>query len=82
MSISVIPVEGLPLIRKGDDLPSLIHARVPLRDGIYAEVTLVYERGEFRPLPWTYPDYRDPAQLAVLKALRERYREAVRCARG
>jgi hypothetical protein len=56
--------------------------RVPLRDGIYAEVTLVFESGEFRPLPWTYPDYRDPAQLAVLEVLRERYREALRRERG
>lgn len=48
--------------------------RVPLRDGIYAEVTLVFERGEFRPLPWTYPDYRDPGQLAVLATIRERHR--------
>ncbi len=29
--------------------------RIPLRDGIYAEVTLVYERGGFHPLPWTVP---------------------------
>jgi hypothetical protein len=56
--------------------------RVPLRDGIYAEVTLVYEGGEFRPLPWTYPDYRDPAQRAVLATLRGRYREALRRERG
>ncbi len=56
--------------------------RIPLGDGIYGEVTLVYEHGEFRPLPWTYPDYRDPAQRAVLTALRERYREALRRARG
>lgn len=56
--------------------------RIPLVDGIYAEVTLVFERGEFRPLPWTYPDYRDPGQLAVLAAARERYREALRRARA
>ena len=56
--------------------------RVPLRDGIYAEVTLVYEHGEFRPLPWTYPDYRDPGQRAILAAVRERYRETLRRARG
>jgi hypothetical protein len=56
--------------------------RVPLRDGIYAEVTLVYEHGEFRPLPWTYPDYRDPAQRAVLTAMRERYREMLRRTQG
>ncbi|MCX8013397.1 MAG: DUF4416 family protein, partial [Rectinema sp.] len=30
--------------------------RIPLSNGIYAELTLIYERKEFRPLPWTYPD--------------------------
>jgi hypothetical protein len=47
--------------------------RVPLADGIYAEVTLMYERGEFRPVEWTYPDYRDPVQRAVLKEIRRLY---------
>lgn len=35
--------------------------RIYLRDGIYAEVTLRFEDGEFRPWPWTYADYREPA---------------------
>ncbi|OHD69654.1 MAG: hypothetical protein A2177_10060 [Spirochaetes bacterium RBG_13_68_11] len=52
--------------------------RIPLRDGIYAEVTLVFERGEFRPLPWTYPDYRSDGVRAVLKTIRDRYRERSR----
>ena len=52
--------------------------RIPLRDGIYAEVTLVYERGAFRPLPWTYPDYRCDGCRAVLEAARERFRQRLR----
>jgi len=48
--------------------------RIPLRDGIYAEVTLVFEHGEFHPLPWTYPDYRTEGCRSVLKAIREGYR--------
>jgi hypothetical protein len=52
--------------------------RIPLRDGIYAEVTLVFERGGFRPLPWTYPDYRSDGVRAVLKTIRDRYRERLR----
>ena len=52
--------------------------RIPLRDGIYAEVTLVFERGEFRPLPWTYPDYRSDGCRAVLKTIRDGYRERLR----
>jgi hypothetical protein len=46
--------------------------RVPLRDGIYAELTLYYRDGDFRPLPWTYPDWQSPAYLAVLRDLRSR----------
>jgi hypothetical protein len=48
--------------------------RVPLAQGIYAEITLVYERGGFRALEWTYPDYRSPGYLAVLQEIRELYR--------
>lgn len=32
--------------------------RVYLRDGIFAEVTLVYRGRRWQPLEWTYPDYR------------------------
>ncbi len=31
--------------------------RVPLRDGIYAELTLLYQCGRYKALEWTYPDY-------------------------
>jgi hypothetical protein len=57
--------------------------RIPLRHGIYAEVTLVYERGSFRPLEWTYPDYRSPGYLQVLGRIRGIYKEQRReAARG
>lgn len=46
--------------------------RLPLSDGIYAELTLLYESGAYRPLPWTYPDWQSPASLAVLDELRKR----------
>jgi hypothetical protein len=32
--------------------------RIYLRDGIYAEVTLVYRDKAFRGFEWTFPDYR------------------------
>lgn len=34
--------------------------RLYLQDGIYAEVTLHYKRGQYRFFSWTYPDYRQP----------------------
>ena len=52
--------------------------RIPLSDGIYAEVTLLYGREGFHPLPWTYPDYRSEAYRAVLDGLRARYKEQLR----
>jgi len=56
--------------------------RIPIGKGIYAEVTLVYERGEFRPLEWTYPDYRSPAYRGILKEMRGRYRKLLRMQSG
>jgi len=42
--------------------------RVYLKDGVFADLTLVYRKGEYRPLPWTYPDY---ASLDIRKFLSE-----------
>jgi len=44
-----------------------------LRDGIYADLTLIYRDGSFRPLPWTYPDYAAPESAVMLHALRRKY---------
>lgn len=49
--------------------------RIPLRDGIYAEITLLYRKGSFEALPWTYPDYRSAAYHEVLDNLRTRYKQ-------
>lgn len=37
--------------------------RIYLRDGIFAELTLVFRRGKLEPLDWTYPDYRSTLAL-------------------
>lgn len=37
--------------------------RIYLRDGIYAEVTLVFKERRFQTLPWTYTDYASPLAL-------------------
>lgn len=49
--------------------------RIYLGAGIFAEVTLQYVSGRWEPLPWTYPDYRQPAYHAFFLALRERLLE-------
>jgi hypothetical protein len=48
--------------------------RIYLGKGIYADLTLVYTRGAFQSLPWTYPDYADGALLGFLEQARRRYK--------
>jgi hypothetical protein len=48
--------------------------RVPLSGGIYAEITLLYAHGGFRPLEWTYPDYRAEPTLTILNGIRGTYK--------
>lgn len=45
-----------------------------LGQGIYADLTLEYRKGTFRPLEWTYPDYRAERAIGMLNALRRRYK--------
>lgn len=44
-----------------------------LRDGIYADLTLIYQGKKFCSMPWTYPDYADEKQLLMLGKIRDRY---------
>ena len=44
-----------------------------LRDGIYADLTLIYQKGGFRTLEWTYPDYRRPEMVKMLDQIRRTY---------
>lgn len=46
--------------------------RLYLSDGIYAETTLRFEGGAWRPWPWTYPDYAEPTYHAVFTLARTR----------
>jgi len=44
--------------------------RVYLRDGVFADLELVFRGGEFRPMPWTYPDYASEEIRSLLRDLR------------
>lgn len=44
--------------------------RLYIGNGIYAEVTLRYEGGEYRAWPWTYPDYAGPRLREVVAEIR------------
>ena len=47
--------------------------RIYLDQGIYADLTLIYKKGRYRPLEWTYPDYAGEAIAGFLGKVRERY---------
>lgn len=47
--------------------------RVYLKNGIYAEVTLLYLSGEFRHWEFTYPNYRNDDYKKELEHVRELY---------
>ncbi len=46
-----------------------------LRDGIYADITLIYRNRSFQPLEWTYPDYRQEKTVELFNQFRKRYAE-------
>jgi hypothetical protein len=48
--------------------------RIYLGEGIWAEVTLRFEHGEFQPYPHTYPDYADARARAFFNRVRELFR--------
>lgn len=47
--------------------------RIYVGDGIYADLTLIYRKGAFRTLPWTYPDYADRELIDFLSLVRKKY---------
>lgn len=47
--------------------------RIPLSDGIYAELTLFYARGTWNPFPWTYMDFKLPQVHDFLTQTRKHY---------
>jgi hypothetical protein len=52
--------------------------RVYLGQGIYGEVEYLYQRGSFRPLPWTYPDYREQSTIEFFNRLRQVHKSTKR----
>jgi hypothetical protein len=47
--------------------------RIYIGKKIYADLTLIYKNGEFKKLPWTYPDYSDDNILSFLRQVRKKY---------
>lgn len=49
-----------------------------MRDGIYADLTLIYKNKSFRALEWTYPDYRQEEIIKLFNGFRSKYLEVLR----
>lgn len=54
--------------------------RILISGGIYAEVTLHYEDGDWRVLPWTFPDYKSGRYNSFFSSLRDLYRTQLKLA--
>ncbi len=44
--------------------------RICIAPGLYAEITLLYQRGSYAPQQWTYADYRSKEVLQFLLEIR------------
>jgi hypothetical protein len=82
---------GLPVPRPVNLDPGLIEAsklvlattknyshRIYIGDRMYAEVTLLYDKGRWCPMPYTYPDYRQACYHAFFSKVRARLVEQLR----
>lgn len=47
--------------------------RIYLDKGIYADLTLIYRKGAYRALEWTYPDYAAEGLRSYLSVIRRKY---------
>jgi hypothetical protein len=47
--------------------------RLYLGDGVFGDVHLRFQKGNFNTREWTYPDYRQPMILDFFKEIRELY---------
>lgn len=52
--------------------------KVYIRDGVWIDIMLRYEKGKFHPFPWTFPDFAKGKYNQVLLALRNIYKQSLR----
>ena len=53
-------------------------ARIYLKQGIYAEITLRFMNSTFSPLEWTYQNYKTELYISFLNKVREQYKKELR----
>ena len=56
--------------------------RIYLSKGIYADLTLVFNKGTFKPLEWSYRDYSDTESIKFFNDEREKYKDQLRSIEG
>jgi hypothetical protein len=52
--------------------------RLYLGQGVWGDLTLVYQSGGFKTLPWTYANYGSEPVLGILTDIRKKYLEQLR----
>ena len=52
--------------------------RVYLSQGIYADLTLIFHKGCFTSLKWTYPDYADQTAIGFFNDIRQRHMNMIK----
>jgi hypothetical protein len=50
-----------------------------LQNGVYADLTLVFQAHTFRALEWTFPDYKSADMIRLLNTMRDNYFKQLRC---
>ncbi|HDL17855.1 MAG TPA: DUF4416 family protein [Bacteroidetes bacterium] len=48
--------------------------KIYLDHGIYADLTLYYEKGNFYPYPWSFPDFRNGIYNRAFQMIHERFK--------
>ena len=56
--------------------------RIYISKGIFGELALLYRKGSYEPLPWTYPDYCETWAIEFFQAVREEMMEKRKAGRG
>jgi len=52
--------------------------RIYLGSGVFADLTLVFRKGSFRPLEWTYPDYATKDSICFWNRVRGVYHKELK----